>query len=393
MADPRHVAVLERGVEAWNRWRQEHPRTRPDLSGDLVPESLEADIAFLTAAVVNEVASGPASVTATGADAPVLNGIDWRRADLRGARLDGAVLIEADLSRADLRNASLAGAVLTGANLRRADVRGANLAGAVLRWADLDRSLLTGCTLRLANVGGARMRGADLRDCDLFLANLVGADLSGADLSGSRVYGVSAWDVDLTNARQDRLVITRGSQPVVEVGDLQVAQFLHLILANSNIRSVIDTLTTKVVLLLGRFTPERKAVLNRVRDALAARGFVPILFDFEKPASRDFSETVVTLAHLARFVVADLTDPRSLPKELEAIVPRLAVPVLPILQSGVRPYAMFSDYWKYDWVLDIVRYETAQKLVDHLDRFVVTPAEQAVRALAAKRLAASAALT
>ena len=390
MANPRHLAVLDGGVDAWNRWRNEHPRIRPDLSGEVAPDSVDADIAFLTAAIVNEVVPGPAVTAATGEEALVLNGINWRSTDLRGAKLDGAVLIEADLSRADLRNASLAGAVLTGADLRRADLRGANLGGAILRFAKLDRSQLTGCYLRLANLGSARLRGADLRDCDMFLASFVGADLSGADLSGSHVYGVSAWDVELTNTRQERLVITQGKEPVVEVGDLAVAQFLHLILSNRNIRDVVDTLTTKVVLLLGRFSPERKAVLDRVRDALSARGLVPVLFDFERPASRDFTETVVTLAHLARFIVADLTDPASLPKELEAIVPRLAVPVLPIMQRGAEPYAMFQDYWKYDWVLEIVEYESAEALVDHLDDLVLFPAEDSVRLLAEKRLAAAA---
>jgi uncharacterized protein YjbI with pentapeptide repeats len=32
MANPEHVAILEQGVEAWNRWRQERPDIRPDLT-------------------------------------------------------------------------------------------------------------------------------------------------------------------------------------------------------------------------------------------------------------------------------------------------------------------------------------------------------------------------
>ena len=45
-----------------------------------------------------------------------------------------------------------------------------------------------------------------------------------------------------------------------QVDDLEVAQFIYLLLNNQNVRQVIDTITSKIVLILGRFTPERKAV-------------------------------------------------------------------------------------------------------------------------------------
>jgi hypothetical protein len=64
------------------------------------------------------------------------------------------------------------------------------------------------------------------------------------------------------------------------------------------------------------------------------RGCLPVLFDFDKPTSRDLTETVRTLAHLARFIIADITEPRSIPQELQAIVPDLAVPVQPLLLKG-----------------------------------------------------------
>ena len=128
--------------------------------------------------------------------------------------------------------------------------------------------------------------------------------------------------------------------PRLQLDNLEVAQFIYLLLNNQKIRHVIDTITSKVVLILGRFTPERKAILDAIRDELRKRDYLPVLFDFEKPSSRDITETVSTLAHMAKFVIADITDAKSIPQELMAIVPTLpSVPVQPLLvgvTAGVR---------------------------------------------------------
>ena len=88
-------------------------------------------------------------------------------------------------------------------------------------------------------------------------------------------------------------------------------------------------------------------------------------------------ETVGTLARLSRFIIADVTDPRSIPQELQSIVPDLAVPVVPILLGDAPPYAMFSDLQrKYHWVLDIQRYEHSQDLLDSLAQEGIAAADQ-----------------
>jgi hypothetical protein len=96
---------------------------------------------------------------------------------------------------------------------------------------------------------------------------------------------------------------------VITVDNVEVAQFIYLLLHNEKIREVIDTIAKKAVLILGRFAGERKAVLDAIREKLRRQNYLPILFDFEKPASRDLTETISTLAHMARFIIADLTEP------------------------------------------------------------------------------------
>lgn len=320
MANPNHVAVLEQGAKTWNAWRERNHRVVPDLT----------DAALASAKLGN-------------------------------TNLNGAKLGWANLYRADLRHADLRGADLNGANLNMARLAGAILSGANLEGVDLYR---------------ADLRKADLRNAVLRGASLVDTNLEGANLSGAYVYGISVWNVQLSAAIESDLVITRSDQSPIQVDHLEVAQFIYLLLNNEKIRTVIDTVTSKVVLILGRFTRDRKVVLNKIRDELRTRDYVPVLFDFLKPASRNLTQTVSTLAHLARFVIADITDAKSIPQELERIVPHLpSVPIQPLLLASHRKYGMFSDFEDYPWVLKPFIYQSQSALVAALDKKVIAPAE------------------
>ena len=306
MADDQHLALLKQGVVAWNAWRDKNPGIRPDL---------------------NEARLRTANLDAANLDAADLSRADLRGANLSKARLGGATLDGADLSRADLRGANLSKASLRMANLAAADLSGASLFGATLWRANLSKANLRGASLVGADLSVANLSGAELTKGYIERAILVDTDLSGADLTGCRVYGVSAWALKLEGTKQQNLVITHENEPTITVDNIEVAQFIYLMLNNQKLRAVIDTVTSKAVLILGRFTDERKAVLDALREELRKREYLPILFDFSVPATRDMTETVSLLARMARFIIADLTDPSSIPKELEAIVPHLAVPV------------------------------------------------------------------
>jgi hypothetical protein len=252
---------------------------------------------------------------------------------------------------------------------------------------------LSNANLSGAYLNGANLSGANLSEANLQAATLLETDLMGADLTGCRIYGVSAWGLKLETTKQQNLVITRRDEPEITVDNIEVAQFIYLMLNNQKVRDVIDTITSKAVLILGRFTAERKVVLDALREKLRERDYLPILFDFNVPATRDVTETVSLLARMARFIVADLTDPSSIPKELEAIVPGLAVPVQPLLEGASRPYSMFRDYWKYDWVLPVYRYEGLEPLLATLPEKVIAPAEGKVKALEERRRMIEAELT
>jgi hypothetical protein len=180
----------------------------------------------------------------------------------------------------------------------------------------------------------------------------------------------------LERANQQNLLITPESQPEITVDNIEVAQFVYLLLHNEKVRDVIDTITSKVVLILGRFTQERKPVLEALREELRQRKYVPILFDFEKPRSRDTDETITLLARMARFVVADITDAKSVLQELRAIVPDLpSVPVQPIILAQQEEPGMFDFYRNRPSFLNIHCYTGQKQLIADLGEKVIRPAE------------------
>jgi len=365
MPNKEHVELLMRGPEAWAGWRKTSPKTKPDLRA--------ASLATMR-----------------------LIRMDLRNADLRGADLREANLYEADIRGADLRNANLEktilsrtrlrdanyqGAFFRRTNLNRLDLSGLNFQGMPLWGVNFHGANLSGANLRNANLEHAdlrstNLRGADLRGAQLSTAMLVNTDLCGAKLTGCSVYGISAWDVKVDKkTKQTDLIITRSGDAVIRVDDLEVAQFMYLLINAPKLRNVIDTIGKKAVLILGRFTKQRKAVLEAVAGELRRHHYLPILFDFERPDSRDVSETISALAHLALFIIADITDAKSVPQELMRIVPNLpSVPVQPLLLASKREWAMFRDLLRYPWVLEPIRYRNLGTLLAEFGERVIAPA-------------------
>ena len=146
MANDEHVAILKKGVNAWNAWRDENRDIRP----------------FLTGANLSEA--------------------DLSKANLNVAHLNGAHLAGANLS----------GAHLNETHLNRAYLNKANLSGANLDEAHLDEAHLNG-----AHLNGAHLAGANLNE-----ATLIDTDLTDADLTGCRIFGISAWRLKLEGAKQ-----------------------------------------------------------------------------------------------------------------------------------------------------------------------------------------------
>jgi hypothetical protein len=176
-------------------------------------------------------------------------------------------------------------------------------------------------------------------------------------------------------ANQSDLIITAPGEPKITVDDLEVAQFIYLLLNHQKLRAVLNTVTDRGVLLLGRFSEGGLDRLQAVAAKLREAKYLPIIFDFERPESRNYTETIKTLAGLSRFIIADLSGP-SVPQELYATVPHYKIPFVPILEKGTKKFAMFVDILEYPWVLQPVEFENGDQLLELLPEKIITPAEE-----------------
>jgi uncharacterized protein YjbI with pentapeptide repeats len=379
LANPEHLAKLKEGVEAWNQWR-DNLETEPDLSGaDLTGLDLTDYQLYqvnLSRAILEGVTFGRANLSRTNFHRAIFS---------HPPPLWGSVLREVNLSDVDLTRASLEGVDLTAANLSGSCLRRSDLSKSTLLFAQLERTCLRDAHMNGADLRGAKLQGADLQGASLQRVNLVQTNLAGANLTGCLVYGISAWDLNLERTLQSNLVITPTTESPIQVDNLEVAQFIYLLLNNKKLRNVIDTITSKVVLILGRFTPNRKVVLDAIRDELRKDDYLPVVFDFKKPDSKDLTGTISTLANMARFIIADLTDPSSVPHELATVVPGTVVPVQAIILEGQREYAMFPDLMRrHHWVLEPHQYKSKELLIAQLSERVIAPAEAKAKELARK---------
>jgi uncharacterized protein YjbI with pentapeptide repeats len=396
MGDYEQFEIILKGPKVWNEWRKNHLNQKIDLSDILF---LGANLNGVNLKEANLFRANLKGSDFMGAD---LSGASFTEASLSGcnfaeAMLSDASFIRADLSESNFTRANLAEAKLWGATLSRADLYRAYFYRANLKKANLSKTNLTEADfteadLERADLSGAVLTGADLTGADLSGADLTGTNLTGANLqftslvlckieqatlTNCKIFGISAWAIKGIPKEQHNLLITSNHEVEVTVDNFQVAQFIYLLLNNNNVRNIIDTITSKVVLILGRFSDERKAVLDAIREKLRTMNLTPIVFDFDKPASKDTTGTVETLARMARFIIADLTDPSSIPHELASIVPHLrTTPIQLIKLEGAAGYSMINDYiGSYKWLLGPHIYSDIASLIDDLAE-VIRPADK-----------------
>ena len=167
MAIDEHLAILNQGLEIWNKWRSKYTDIKPNLS--------KANFEGINLEGINLCKANLSRANLSGSN---LSGKNLEGTNLRKANLNGANLRKANLGGADLSEVDLEGINLEGTNFCKANLSGANLSGV-----DLEGINIEGINLYGANLCKANLRNANLSENNLEGTNFCGANLSGANLN------------------------------------------------------------------------------------------------------------------------------------------------------------------------------------------------------------------
>lgn len=269
------------------------------------------------------------------------------------ASMRNCMFFDCSFDDAHMTYIDMVDAYFTNCTFRRTCMRASRIGDA-----EFENCLFEECDMSYCSAEETSFKGSIFKKSKMEHMSLVHTDFSDTKLDGCFLYGISSWDLNLENSSQKNLTITPDDMSTITVDNIELAQFLYLLVNNQRLRDVINTITSKVVLILGNFSPERKAVLDQIREHLRTQDAIPIIFDFDKPNTRNLTETVMTLASMSKYVIVDLSSPRSVPHEMASIARQLpSVRFYPIILKGENAFGMFDDYQAYAWIRPLKEYD------------------------------------
>lgn len=147
MANEEHLKILKNSVEAWNKWRIEHP--------DIIPDLARATF-----------------------ESGELLGANLSQVDLTETHLLFTILPFNDLSYAQLVKAKLTSTYFYVANLEGADLSGADLSGTNFSGGNLQDANFSGCDLTDVHFSSPLLKGADFTKATISATTFDNVDLS-----------------------------------------------------------------------------------------------------------------------------------------------------------------------------------------------------------------------
>lgn len=207
MANPEHLEILEKGPDAWNKWREDNEYVVPSLDKGYFKKK-------------------------------DLSGYNFSEANLIEANISGANLTNARLIEAKLIRVNLAESKLSRANFTIADLEGANLSGTEL--ADTSFSMAYLRNSNFANASGIRTNfdSANLTNADFTKVKISMANFENACLDKTQFYDSSLLESNFSEAVLDKasLVMAKLNKSIFYDAIIKYAIFY-----DANLEDVIFT--------------------------------------------------------------------------------------------------------------------------------------------------------
>jgi len=261
-------------------------------------------------------------------------------------------LLGPDFSYADLTGADFLSADLMYSDFEGSIIKDTEFHSSLLMASNFKNSIINKSSFFGANIWASNFNSAIIRDSDFYGCNLSNVDLSNAEISNCYIYGISAWGIkrnDLT--KTSNLIITSmySESAKITVDDIELAQFISLVMDNKKISNLINSMRTKSVLILGSFDNKTKLVLDRIKEVIPNYNLIPIVFDFIPSEKQDLIETVKTIALLSSFVIVDLSIPAGQLHELASIVRDTYIPFATIANEDSKQTIMLNEFKHQYW--------------------------------------------
>lgn len=256
-----------------------------------------------------------------------------------------------DFSKSDLTGADFFLANLNESSFKGSIINNVNLMHSMIMMSNFRNSIINDTKFVGANLWNSNFSVSNIQNSDFSGSNLLNIDLSSAQIINCKIYGISCWDLKRNNFTIIKdLIINRQNKnkEIITTDDIELAQFIYLILNNNKISNLITTMRTKAILILGSFDNESKPVLDKIKEILPKYNLIPIVFDFSAPLEQRSIETIRTLALLSKFVIVDLSVRSGQYLEI-SIVSDTVVPFATIAFEDTIVSEMLRGFNVYDW--------------------------------------------
>ena len=202
------------------------------------------------------------------------------------------------------------------------------------------------CYMNNINFFCADLSGSQFINSSMDFVQLSNSIVDDTSFINCSVYGAAIWNLQGRTKQESNIKITiPTSSNQISVDGIETAQFFNMIVENAKISKMLDVASSKVVLILGRFTPERKKILDALKKLLLSSDYIPILFDFDCPELKTTQETINILAGLSHYILADVTEATSTLQEIQSIVGDFpTITIIPIIEKGNRWPSMWDSF-------------------------------------------------